>query len=238
MYPKAKATATVTLSLTLLFTVLIVFTLLFSTVDLRSSFLPSSFRLLSPPPPPQPSSFSCSSPLRVYMYDLPRRFNVGMLRRESPASADDSPVTAGDLPPWPRNSGLKRQHSVEYWMTASLLYTDRDDGGGREAVRVSDPEEADVFFVPFFSSLSFNTHGHSMTDPDTEIDHQLQIDLLEILRNSKYWQRSGGKDHVIPVSHPNAFRFLREQTLMDLAPGFYSSGEGRCGKPREKYVLN
>ncbi|KAK3443325.1 hypothetical protein EUGRSUZ_B03487 [Eucalyptus grandis] len=84
-------------------------------------------------------------------------------------------------------------------------------GGGREAVRVLDPESADVFFVPFFSSLSFNTHGHNMTDPATEIDRELQIDLLEFLRQSKYWQRSGGRDHVIPMTHPNAFRFLREQ---------------------------
>ncbi|CBI27633.3 unnamed protein product, partial [Vitis vinifera] len=143
------------------------------------------------------------------MYDLPRRFHVGMLRRRSPA--DESPVTAENLPPWPSNSGLKKQHSVEYWMMASLLY---DGGGGnetREAVRVWDPEMADAFFVPFFSSLSFNTHGHNMTDPDTEFDRQLQIDILKILRESKYWQRSGGRDHVIPMHHPNAFRFFREQ---------------------------
>lgn len=53
----------------------------------------------------------------------------------------------------------------------SLLY----DGDGREVVRVSDPEMAEAFFVPFFSSLSFNTHGHNMTDPKTRIDRQLQV---------------------------------------------------------------
>ncbi|KAJ4710856.1 Exostosin family protein [Melia azedarach] len=96
---------------------------------------------------------------------------------------------------------------------ASLLYDGAGGGEGeqREAVRVSDPEEAQVFFVPFFSSLSFNTHGHNMTDPETEVDHQLQIEVLELLRKSKYWQRSRGRDHVIPMTHPNAFRFLREQ---------------------------
>ncbi|KAI7981357.1 hypothetical protein LOK49_Contig47G00006 [Camellia lanceoleosa] len=55
---------------------------------------------------------------------------------------------------WPWNYGLSKQHSVEYWMMALLLYDD-DDDGRREAVRVSNPESADVFFVPFFSSLSF-----------------------------------------------------------------------------------
>lgn len=83
-------------------------------------------------------------------------------------------MTALAWPPWPKNSGLKRQHSVEFWMMGSLLY-EGDGVEEREAVRVSDPEMADAFFVPFFSSLSFNTHGHNMTDPDTEIDRQLQV---------------------------------------------------------------
>ena len=34
---------------------------------------------------------------------------------------------------------------------------------------------------------------------------------MKFLRKSKYWQRSEGRDHVIPMHHPNAFRFLREQ---------------------------
>lgn len=38
-----------------------------------------------------------------------------------------------------------------------------------------------------------------------------QFDILEFLRNSKYYQRSGGHDHVIPMHHPNAFRFYRDQ---------------------------
>lgn len=142
---------------------------------------------------------------------------MGMLRRRS---SDETPVTADTLPPWPTVSGLRKQHSVEYWMMASLLVKgeERESGGGseevvvagREAVRVLDPEMADVFFVPFFSSLSFNVYGHNMTDPTTERDKQLQVDILKFLRKSKYWQRSEGRDHVIPMHHPNAFRFLRE----------------------------
>ncbi|KAL5537793.1 hypothetical protein UlMin_042233 [Ulmus minor] len=166
--------------------------------DLRSYFFPlrsssTPFCLINPPP------------LRVFMYDLPRRFNVGMLNRRS---QHQTPVTAQTWPPWPNNSGLKRQHSVEYWMMASLLYQADD---ATEAVRVSDPGMADAFFVPFFSSLSFNTHGHNMTDPQTRFDHQLQIDLLKLLGESEYWKRSGGRDHVFPLTHPNAFRFLRSE---------------------------
>ncbi|CAA7396240.1 unnamed protein product [Spirodela intermedia] len=155
-------------------------------------------------------------PLKVYMYDLPRRFNVGMLERRRPDAGGDVPVDRASLPPWPQNSGLKKQHSVEYWMMASLLAEEGGAGGEVEAVRVLKGEEAEVFFVPFFSSLSFNTHGHNMTDPDTMIDRQLQEDLLTFLRGSPYWQRSGGRDHVIPMHHPNAFRFLRQQVNVSI----------------------
>lgn len=33
---------------------------------------------------------------------------------------------------------------------------------------------------------------------------------MDILWKSKYWKRSAGRDHVIPMHHPNAFRFLRD----------------------------
>ncbi|KAM0009083.1 putative xylogalacturonan beta-1,3-xylosyltransferase [Helianthus debilis subsp. tardiflorus] len=164
----------------------------------------SFFSLPIPKPnhsPPLPLPLPCGSPpLRVFMYDLPKRFNVGML---PPSNATNN------LPGWPHHPRLQQQHSVEYWMMASLnLYENNAD---QEAVRVLNPEAADVFFVPFFSSLSFNTYGNNMTDPDTEFDRQLQVDILEILRKSKYWQRTSGRDHVIPMHHPNAFRFLREE---------------------------
>ena len=160
MYGKA------TLSLIFVILLLITYSIFMGTVDFRSYFFPllqspaTALSLCAPDPP-----------IRVYMYDLPRRFNIGMLNRRN---KDQTPVTSRTWPPWPQNSGLKRQHSVEYWMMGSLLY-EGDGDEEREAVRVSDPEMADAFFVPFFSSLSFNTHGHTMTDPETEIDHQLQV---------------------------------------------------------------
>ncbi|XP_059633542.1 probable arabinosyltransferase ARAD1 [Cornus florida] len=192
------------LGLVFLIILFLTYSIFIGTVDVRPYFFTP---LLSQPSETTPCP--TRSPLRVYMYDLPRRFNVGMLKRRS---SDETPVTAKTLPLWPTNTGLKKQHSVEYWMMASLLY----EGGGSgdetpEAVRVSDPDSADAFFVPFFSSLSFNTYGHHMTDPETEFDRQLQVDVLQFLRQSNYWQRSAGRDHVIPMHHPNAFRFLREQ---------------------------
>ncbi|AEE34641.1 Exostosin family protein [Arabidopsis thaliana] len=180
---------------------------------------------------PNGASSPCSSsgkPLRVFMYDLPRKFNIAMM---DPHSSDVEPITGKNLPSWPQTSGIKRQHSVEYWLMASLLNGGEDEN---EAIRVFDPDLADVFYVPFFSSLSFNTHGKNMTDPDTEFDRLLQVELMEFLENSKYWNRSGGKDHVIPMTHPNAFRFLRQQVnasiLIVVDFGRYSKDMARLSK--------
>ncbi|CAO2828995.1 unnamed protein product [Amaranthus hypochondriacus] len=207
MYKKA--------ALTLAFFIILTFTYLFliGTLNLRGSYYFSPFLQSLPPKPNWVPPCHSLPPLKVYMYDLPRRFNVGMFRK---GSTDQTPVTAKTLPPWPKVSGLRKQHSVEYWMMASLFVAEKEgikdnDLVKMEAVRVLDPEIADVFFVPFFSSLSFNFYGHNMTDPNTKHDKELQVDILKFLRKSKYWQRSEGRDHVIPMHHPNAFRFLREQ---------------------------
>lgn len=63
-------------------------------------------------------------------------------------------------------------------MMASLLLSGNDESAStREAVRVSDPDSADVFFVPFFSSLSFNVHVRNMAEIDT-VDEKLQVRFL------------------------------------------------------------
>ncbi|EPS63888.1 exostosin-like protein, partial [Genlisea aurea] len=147
-----------------------------------------------------------SSPLRVYMYDLPARFNLGLM---DPSFRDGTRVSAANFPAWRWNDGLRRQHSVEYWMMASLMNDDDSpEEFTPEAVRVWDPNSADVFFVPFFASLSFNLYVRNMTEVDT-IDEQLQVEIVNFLRSSKYWKRSQGRDHVIAVHHPNAFRHHR-----------------------------
>ncbi|WCJ43235.1 Exostosin family protein [Euphorbia peplus] len=172
----------VILSTLFIFLLIFTYSIFIGTINVRSYFFP----LLQTPLPLPPCP-----PLKLYLYPLPRRFHFSMIDHQD----DDNhslPLTAENLPPWPKKSGIKRQHSVEYWLMASLLY---DGGlGGRAAKRVLDPEEADAFFVPFFSSLSFNTHGHNMTDPETEKDRDLQVEVVEMLYESKYWQKSGVAD--------------------------------------------
>ncbi len=69
-----------------------------------------------------------------------------------------------------------------------MLQNDHDpshncDGkeGKNAIVRVNDLEQADVFFVPLMSSLSFNTYGHIMFRLEAKIDKLLQVSMLLLL---------------------------------------------------------
>lgn len=81
------------------------------------------------------------------MYDLPRKFTYGVienyaLARGGEKQSDDS------LLKYPGN-----QHSAE-WYLFSDLNRPSSERVGSAVTRVLDPEEADLFYVPFFSSLS------------------------------------------------------------------------------------
>jgi hypothetical protein len=134
------------------------------------------------------ANIECSSPLKVFMYDLPRKYNLGMVKKDDGIN-QELPWTDQEVAPALKTRwGVNRQHSVEYWMMLDMLQADHDPShnhDGKEekkaAVRVKDPEQADVFFVPFFSSLSFNTYGRIMLGPEAKIDKLLQVSMLLLL---------------------------------------------------------
>lgn len=83
----------------------------------------------------------------VYMYDLPRRFTYGVI--ESYAAARGGEPVGNDAPlKYPGN-----QHSAE-WYLFSDLNRPSDERVNSAVTRVMDPGKADLFYVPFFSSLS------------------------------------------------------------------------------------
>lgn len=118
-------------------------------------------------------------------YELPRKFNMGMLKKDK---NQEIPWTNHVAPPWKQKFEVNKQHSVEYWLMVYLLDGwDRKDGK-TAAVRVIDPEQADVFFVPFFSALSFNSHGHGMSE-GAAADKRLQVRPHSLLPRDlfRYW---------------------------------------------------
>lgn len=169
---------------------------------------------------------SSPSPLRVYMYDLPAKFNWELLAPEGGGPPKGTVVVTGPgvfdsdkLPQvaergWGRLSAdranqslllpaicsdpLDAQYFPDYFLVLSLL-----SGGLASVRRVRLPSEADVFFVPFFATLSFvRLRGHSTHRRDK--DEDLQDELVDWLSRQDTWQQHRGRRHFISAFHPHA----------------------------------
>lgn len=140
--------------------------------------------------------------LKVFMYDLPSEFHFGLLGGKAKLN-DVWPDIQNNVPEYP--GGLNLQHSIEYWLTLDLLYSEfAVDSRGRTAVRVTNSSEADVVFVPFFSSVSYNRFSKTVQNENKSVNTLLQEKLVTFLTSQEEWKRSGGMDHIIVAHHPNS----------------------------------
>ncbi|KAL6541323.1 hypothetical protein OROHE_011039 [Orobanche hederae] len=149
--------------------------------------------------------------LRVYMYDLPPEFHFGLLGWKGSADQTWPSVNYPDqIPSYP--GGLNLQHSTEYWLTLDLLASNAGNVVRPcSAIRVMNSSEADVVFVPFFSSLSYNRYSKRHGKEKAGGDRMLQEKLVEFLIGRKEWKKSGGRDHMIVAHHPNSMLYARQQ---------------------------
>ncbi|KAJ0079021.1 hypothetical protein Patl1_23556 [Pistacia atlantica] len=140
--------------------------------------------------------------LKVYMYDLNPEFHFGLLNWKSEGGSVWPDIRV-KIPSYP--GGLNLQHSIEYWLTLDLLASEVYDK--REAcsvIRVRNSSEADVIFVPFFSSLSYNRFSKRHPNEKKSQNKVLQEKLVKFLTSQEEWKRSGGKDHIVVAHHPNS----------------------------------
>ncbi|CAN1225341.1 Probable arabinosyltransferase ARAD1 [Linum grandiflorum] len=157
--------------------------------------------LLNPAPRPLPlfeevvRTVDEDKRVKVFMYDLPREFTFGIIDGHARArgSTDLSQV---------RYPG--HQHMGEWYLYEDLNRTENDRVGS-PVIRVYDPEEAELFYVPVFSSLSLivNTNRPGAPDPGYS-DEKMQDELVQWLEQQEYWRRNNGRDHVIVAGDPNA----------------------------------
>lgn len=146
--------------------------------------------------------------LKVFMYDLPPEFHFGMIGKTY--SDHIWPRNMSEVPNYP--GGLNLQHSPEYWLTLDLLVPAMLERNSLcTAILVENPKDADVFFVPYFSSLSYNKYTRSEGTDGTDRNVELQEKLVRILLRQNPWRRSGGRNHVIVMHHPNSLHVAREQ---------------------------
>lgn len=145
--------------------------------------------------------------LRVYMYDMNPEFHFGLLDWK-PQGNHVWPDIRTTIPPYP--GGLNLQHSIEYWLTLDLLASEIPIiPNARAAIRVRNSSEADIVFVPFFSSLSYNRFSKVNPHQKKSRNNVLQEKLVRFLTSQTEWKRSGGRDHVILAHHPNSMLSAR-----------------------------
>ena len=138
--------------------------------------------------------------LKVYLYDLPRRFTHGVIEHHSMARGG-RPVDDVTLLKYPGH-----QHMAEWYLFSDLIRPEPERVGS-PVVRVLDPDEADLFYVPYFSSLSLIVNpARAAQDRARALysDEENQDALVEWLEEQEYWKRNFGRDHVIIAQDPNA----------------------------------
>ncbi|KAK4359654.1 hypothetical protein RND71_021883 [Anisodus tanguticus] len=149
--------------------------------------------------------------LRVYMYDLPPEFHFGLLGWKGSGNELWPNVgMQGQVPSYP--GGLNLQHSIEYWLTLDLLLSNTPNiTRPCTAIRVHNSIEADVIFVPFFSSLSYNRHSKPRGKGKVSLNRKLQDRVVEFLTSRDEWKLNGGADHLIVAHHPNSMLVARKK---------------------------
>ncbi|CAL1402429.1 unnamed protein product [Linum trigynum] len=142
--------------------------------------------------------------IKVYMYNLPRQFTAGIIE-EFARARGSTDVSKSWYP--------GHQHMGEWHLLADLNRTD-EDRVGSPVVRVADPDEAELFYVPFLSSLSLLVNVNrrlAVADDQVYSDEKMQEELVQWLEQQEYWRRNNGRDHVIAAGDPNALNRVMER---------------------------
>ncbi|CAH9107150.1 unnamed protein product [Cuscuta europaea] len=138
--------------------------------------------------------------VKVYMYDLPREFTYGVIESYNLARGGEK-LKEDSLLKYPGT-----QHAAEWHLFTSLII--RDHGRmGWSVIPVSEPDQADLFYVPFFSSLSLVVNPVNRPrsgDGPVYSDEKMQDALIEYLEQQEYWNKNNGWDHVFICQDPNA----------------------------------
>ncbi|KAL6610332.1 hypothetical protein ACP70R_040301 [Stipagrostis hirtigluma subsp. patula] len=107
--------------------------------------------------------------LKVYVYDLPSRYNTELVDRD------------------PRC--LTHMFAAEVFVHRSLLSS---------AVRTMDPDEADWFFAPVYTTCDLTASGHPMP---FDSPRMMRSAVRHLAARWPYWNRSDGADHFFVAPH-------------------------------------
>ncbi|KAJ7297083.1 hypothetical protein O6H91_Y081400 [Diphasiastrum complanatum] len=153
-------------------------------------------------------------PLKVYVYEMPSKFTYDLLQLFIDTYDQTANVTSNGSPV----HRLIAQHSIDYWLFADLTAVE-SNRQIKTVKRVYNPTEADIFYIPFFTTISYFLLERQQCK-------QLYREALRWVTNQPTWQRSGGRDHVLPVHHPWSFKSVRRfmKNAIWLLPDLDSTG--------------
>lgn len=160
------------------------------------------------------SYYPLSLPIRVYVYEMPRKFTYDLLWLFRNTYKDTSNLTSNGSPV----HRLIEQHSIDYWLWADLI-TPESERLLKNVVRVRRQEEADLFYIPFFTTISFFLL-------EKQECKALYREALKWVTDQPAWKRSEGRDHILPVHHPWSFKSVRRymKNAIWLLPDMDSTG--------------
>ncbi|CAL4901129.1 unnamed protein product [Urochloa decumbens] len=121
--------------------------------------------------------------LKVYVYDLPAKYNTELVDKD------------------PRC--LTHMFAAEIFVHRSLLTS---------AVRTLDPDEADWFFTPVYTTCDLTPSGHPMP---FDSPRMMRAAIRHVAARWPYWNRTEGADHffVTPHDFGACFHFKEDQAV-------------------------
>ncbi|CAM0149628.1 unnamed protein product [Urochloa decumbens] len=121
--------------------------------------------------------------LKVYVYDLPAKYNTELVEKD------------------PRC--LTHMFAAEVFVHRSLLTS---------AVRTLDPDEADWFFTPVYTTCDLTPSGHPMP---FDSPRMMRAAIRHVASRWPYWNRTEGADHffVTPHDFGACFHFKEDQAV-------------------------
>ncbi|KAF3564315.1 hypothetical protein DY000_02018802, partial [Brassica cretica] len=166
-------------------------------------------------------------PVKVYVYEMPKKFTFDLLWLFRNTYKETSNATSNGSP-----TNRTGTHSVDYWLWADLI-SPESERRLKSVVRVHKQEEADLFYVPFFTTISFFLLEKQQCKA-------LYREALKWVTDQPAWKRSEGRDHIFPIHHPWSFKTVRRYVKnaiwllpdMDSTGNWYKPGQG--GKIRAK----
>ncbi|XVF45960.1 hypothetical protein PTKIN_Ptkin02bG0249700 [Pterospermum kingtungense] len=167
---------------------------------------------------PIKSSSTCKGRVSVYVYDLPKEFNFGLLDDCSHLNVYTNmcPHVANhglgqpldNMDQFGSNGGSDHPWFSTHQFIAEMIFHARVEN---HPCRTWDPSEANLFYVPFYGGLhvssKFGEQNHTIRDA-------LAIRLVDYLENQPTWRNHYGKDHFIALGR-TSWDFMRSDNGPD-----------------------